>query len=43
MKWFPFFILAYLVAGIQFGLSGYGVVFQARPNLLLILALVRYG
>ena len=36
MKWFPFFILAYVALGIQFGLSGYAMVWQARPNFVLV-------
>ena len=39
MKWFPFFILAYLALGIQFGLSGYAAILNARPNFVLLVAI----
>ena len=38
MRWFPFFILAYIALGIQFGLSGYGILLN-RPNLVLVVAI----
>ena len=39
MRFFPFFILAYFALGIQFGLTGYGAIYQARPNLVLLVAI----
>ena len=39
MRFFPFFILAYVALGIQVGLTGYGTIYQARPNLVLLVAI----
>ena len=39
MRWLPFFILAYVVLGVQSGLSGYDQVYRGRPNLVLLAAL----
>jgi rod shape-determining protein MreD len=36
MRWLPFFILAYVMLGLQVGLSGYGHVLSGRPNLVLM-------
>ena len=38
MRWFPFFILAYVVLGVQLGLSGYVDVYRAQPNFVLLAA-----
>ena len=39
MRWLPFFILAYVVLGLQLGLSGYVELHGARPNLVLLVAI----
>lgn len=36
MRWLPFFILAYVVLGIQVGLRDYLAIQRATPNLVLI-------
>src|SRR4051794_26128646 len=38
MRWFSFFILAYVTLGVQIGLSGYATLGSARPNFALIVA-----
>ena len=38
MRWFPFFILAYLVLGIQAGLRGFMDIHGAEPNFVLLAA-----
>ena len=38
MRWFSFFILAYVTLGVQVGLSGYATLGNARPNFVLIVA-----
>ena len=39
MRFLPFFILAYIALGIQSGLTGYGAIYQARPNLALLVVI----
>lgn len=36
MRWLPFFILAYVVLGVQVGLSGYDHLHRGRPNFVLL-------
>jgi rod shape-determining protein MreD len=36
MRWLPFFILAYVVLGVQVGLSGYDQIYRGRPNFALL-------
>src|SRR4029077_7453097 len=36
MRWLPFFILAYIILGLQLGLSGYAQYRGAAPNLGLL-------
>jgi rod shape-determining protein MreD len=36
MRWLPFFILAYIMLGLQVGLSGYGHVLSGRPSFVLL-------
>jgi rod shape-determining protein MreD len=38
MKWLPYFILAYVMAGLQVGLAGHLQFHGAAPNLILIAA-----
>src|SRR5437660_11800546 len=36
MRWLPFFILAYVMLGVQVGLSGYDQLHRGRPNFVLL-------
>src|SRR5436305_14664380 len=36
MRWLPFFILAYVMLGVQVGLSGFDQVYRGRPNFVLL-------
>ena len=39
MRWFPFFILAYVALSLQIGLSGFDHMYGARPDFVLMAAI----